>query len=319
LPKIYQADKIALADQQISAADLEKARTDVIFTTHKLYYGLVIARKQKEAAYAAVTAGEQTLREAKEGVAAGSLLEVAAIGSSAALLQNRHTLLSAEIQISDLNSELSDLLGLPLNTEIEPVEPPTPEPGANTRDTHVQQAIENNPEIKAAREGVNKAQSGVMAAKLQYIPDISAFGTYGYQDGVPFLPHNLGILGLKMTWDIWDWGKKRYTIAQRKEQLTQADENLNSVKKRIEVQVDKAYRKLEQTKRLIEVARESLAMQKENLRLKSDAFKTGTVTESQYSIAIASVKRAEAEELQALLGYYLTIADLKRILGYVSP
>ena len=35
LPKIYQADKIALADQQIAAADLDKARTDVIFATHQ--------------------------------------------------------------------------------------------------------------------------------------------------------------------------------------------------------------------------------------------------------------------------------------------
>ena len=124
LPKIYQADKIALADQQIAAADLDKARTDVIFATHRLFYGLVIARKQKEAASAAVTAGEQALREAKDSVTAGNQLEVAAIGSKAVLLQNKHSLLSAEIQIADLNSELNDLLGLPLDTDIDPVDPP---------------------------------------------------------------------------------------------------------------------------------------------------------------------------------------------------
>jgi outer membrane protein TolC len=320
LPKIYQANKIAHADQKIAAAELDKARDDVVFATHRLYYGLVIARKQKDAASAAVAAGEQALREAKDAVAAGNVLEVAAIGSNAVLLQNKHSLLSAEIQIADLNSEFSDLLGLPLDTEIDPVDPPPPEPPANTRETYVQEALEKNPEIKAARESLEKARSGVKAAQLDYVPDITAFGRHIYQDGVPFLTNNIGIFGVKMTWDIFDWGKRRSVAAQRREQLTQANENLHRVKKRIEVEVDKAYRKLEQTKRLIDVARESLALQRENLRLKKDGIRSGTATEAQYATAVASMKKAEYEELQALLGYYLAVADLRRIIAsHPSP
>lgn len=184
----------------------------------------------------------------------------------------------------------------------------------------MQEALERNPEIKAAREGVNKAQSGVEAAKLEYIPDISLFGRHTYQDGVPFLTHNIGMFGVRMTWDIFEWGKRGHVLAQRREQLTQANQNLDRLKKRIEVEVDKAYRKLEQTNRLIDVSRESLALQKENLRLKSNGIRSGTVTEAQYATAVASVKRAEYDELQALLGYYLAIADLKRIVAsYPSP
>ncbi|HME41931.1 MAG TPA: efflux RND transporter permease subunit, partial [Syntrophorhabdales bacterium] len=315
LPKTRQADKIALAEQQIAAADLDKARNDVIFATHKLFYSLVIARKQKDAASAAVAAGEQALREAKDAVAAGNMLEVTAIGSNAVLLQNKHSLISAEIQIADLNSELNDLLGLPLDTDIDPVDPPPPEPTSNTRETYVQEALGKNPEIKAAQESVNKAQSGVKAAQLEYVPDITAFGRYSHQDGVPFLTNNIGVVGLKMTWDIFDWGKRGHVLAQRKEQLAQANENLHRVEKRIEVEVDKAYRKLEQTRRLIDVARESLALHKENLRLKSDGIKSGTATQAQYATAVASVKKAESEELQALLGHYLAVADLKRIVA----
>jgi len=315
LPKIYQADKIALADQQIAAAELDKARTDVIFATHQLFYGLVIARKQKEAASAAVTAGEQALREAKDSVTAGNMLEVAAIGSNAVLLQNKHFLLSAEIQVADLNSELNDLLGLPLDTDIDPVEPPPPEPAVNARETYVQEALEKNPEIQAARESVSKAQHGVKAAQLDYIPDITAFGRHSYQHGVPFLTNNIDIFGVKMTWNMFDWGKRRSVVAQRKEQFAEANENLHLVEKQIEVEVDKAYRKLEQTKNLIDVARESLVLQKENLRLKSDGRKSGTTTEAQYAAAVASVKKTESEELQALLGYYLAVANLKRIIG----
>ena len=320
LLKTYQADKMALADQQISVADLGKAKTDVIFATHRLFYSLVITRKQKDAASAAVAAGEQALREAKDSVAAGNVLEVAAIGRSEVLLQNRYSLLSAEVQIGDLNSELNDLLGLPLDTDIDPVDPRPPEPTANPRETYVQEAREKNPEIKAAQEAVKKAESGVKAAYIDYIPDISLSSRYGYQNGVPFLTSNIGTFGVKMTWNIFDWGKRQAVVAQRMEQLTQANENLRRVEKRIEVEVDKAYRKLEQTKNLIGVTRESMTLQNENLRLKSNGRKAGTATEAQYAAAVAAVKNAEYEELQALLGYSLAVADLKRIIAsYLSP
>jgi outer membrane protein TolC len=320
LLKTHQADKMALADQQIAAAELYKTKTDVVYYTHKLFYSLVIARKQRDAASAAVTAGEESLREAKDSVARGTQLEVAAIGSSAVLLQNRYSLLSAEIQIGDLNSELNDLLGLPLDTKIDPLDPPPPETSARSRESSVHEALEKNPEVKAAQEAVKKAESGVKAAYIDYIPDIYMSGHYSYQHGAPFLTHDVAVFGLKMTWEIFDWGKRWAVVAQRNWQLTQAKEDLHRVKRKIEVEVDKAYRKLEQTKTLIDVARESLALQNENLRLKSDGRKAGTATEAQYATAIASVKNAEYEELRALLGYSLAVADLKRIIAsYASP
>jgi outer membrane protein TolC len=281
---------------------------------------LVIARKQREAASAAVAAGEEALREAKQGVASGDVLEVAAIGSSAVLLQNRYSLLSAEVQIGDLNSELNDLLALPLDTGIIPLDPPPRYTTAGSRESFVHEALQKNPEIMAARETVKKAESGVKAAHLDYIPDITLSGHYTYQDGVPFLDQNIGTIGVTMTWDILDWGKRRSVVAQRRERLTQANENLRRVESRIEVEVDKAYRKLEQTKTLIGVTRESLALQKENLRLETNARRAGTATEAQYLTAIAAVKKAEYEGAQALLGYNLAIADLDRIIGsYPGP
>jgi multidrug efflux pump subunit AcrB len=315
LLKIHQADKIAIADQQIASADFGKAKTDVIFATYSLFYGLLIARKQRDAASAAVEAGEEALREAKQSVTAGTAHEVAAIGSSAALLQNRHVLLSAETRISDFTSELNDLLGLPLDTDIDPLDPPPPETTSRSRESFLQEAREKNPEIEAAQEAVKKAGSGLKAAYIDYVPDTSLFGRYSYQDGAPFLTDDVGAFGVKMTWNIFDWGKRQDVVAQRKEQLTQAKEDLRRVERRIEVEVDKAYRKLEETNNLIAVTRESLALQRENLRLKSKGVEARTATQVQYAAAVAAVKKAEYEELQALLGYSLALADLERIVG----
>jgi len=104
-------------------------------------------------------------------------------------------------------------------------------------------------------------------------------------------------------------------VAQRKAQLTQAKENLLRLGKRVEVEVDKAYRKLDQTRMTVNVVREELALQRENLRLSANRVKAGLVTEAHYAGLIASVKKSEWSELQARLGYELALAELDRVVG----
>jgi outer membrane protein TolC len=66
---------------------------------------------------------------------------------------------------------------------------------------------------------------------------------------------------------------------------------------------------------MMDVAREVLALQQEKLRLVSDQLKAATAKLSKYNEAVAAVKKAESDELQARLGYALAIAELNRIVG----
>ena len=116
-----------------------------------------------------------------------------------------------------------------------------------------------------------------------------------------------------MSWNIWDWGKRGGVVGQRKAQLTQAEDNLKRSKDRITVETDKAYRKLERTKSMVDVAREALALRRERQRLSANQLKAATISYAKYAEAIAAVKKAEAEELQALLGYELARAELNRL------
>jgi len=86
--------------------------------------------------------------------------------------------------------ELNDLLGLPLDTNW--ISSPRRIANFETlpKAEYVKEAWEENPEIRAAEEAVEKARAGVAAAKTAYIPDITAFARHSYQDGVPFLVHN---------------------------------------------------------------------------------------------------------------------------------
>jgi outer membrane protein TolC len=315
LLKIHEAVGIARSDQRVAEADVKKGENDVIYVVHQLYYGLLTASKQKDAAEAGLKAAEESLREAEKGVRSRTLLEVSLNEARTAVLQNKQSLLSANIQIADLNSELNHLLGLPLDTQLELADPGPSGAPVDSRDYYLQAALSGNPEIESAKASVVKAQSGVRAARDEYIPDVTLFAANTYQEGASFLIHNVGTFGLFMSWDIWDWGKRSDVIGERCAQLSQAQENVHRINDEVTVELDKAYRKLENTKSMMDVAREALALQQERLRLVSDQIKTSTAGYAKYNEAVAAVKKAESDELQARLGYELAIAELNRIAG----
>jgi multidrug efflux pump subunit AcrB/outer membrane protein TolC len=319
LLKIHEATGIARSDQKVSKADVKKGENDVTFAVHQLYYGLLVAQKQKEAAEAGLAAARESLRDAENAVLAKNLLEVAITEGRTALLQNKQSLLAAKIRIADLNSELNYLLGLPLETELELSDPGTSTGPVQSRGYYLQAALSGNPEIEAAKATVEKAKGGVRAARDEYIPDLTLFAANTYQEGASFLKHNVGTFGLMMTWDIWDWGKRGAVVGERRAQLSQAGENLQRLNDQVTVELDKAYRKLEDTKSMMDVAREALALQKERLRMASDQLKAATISFAKYSLVVAAAKKAESDELQARLGYDLAMAELNRIAGTFRP
>ena len=315
LLKIHEATVIARSDQKVAEADVKKGENDVIYVVHQLYYGLLTASKQKDAAEAGLKAAEESLREAEKAVRARNLLEVGLNEARTAVLQNKQSLIAANIQISDLNAELNQLLGLPLDTQLELSDPGPSEGSVESRDYYLQTALSGNPEIESAKATVVKAQGGVRAARDEYIPDVTLFAANTYQEGASFLKNDVGTFGVMMSWDIWDWGKRSAVIGERCAQLSQAQENVHRINDEVTVGLDNAYRKLENTKSMMDVAREALALQRERLRLVSDQIKTSTASYAKYNEAVAAVKKAESDELQARLGYELAVAELDRIAG----
>src|SRR5262249_32273950 len=155
-----QANRITAAETAASRDDLKKAENQVAVQVHQLYFGILVARLQKRAADQETAYEETRLRESEDDVRNGSALRGSTIESRAGLLQSQQSALTAELQLSDLTTELNDLLGLPLDTplELSPVQSGLEE---RPRDEYLKVAYLENPEIKAAAETVEKAKAAL--------------------------------------------------------------------------------------------------------------------------------------------------------------
>ncbi|MEW6429523.1 MAG: efflux RND transporter permease subunit [Thermodesulfobacteriota bacterium] len=316
--KIHEANRIARADRGIAAAELAKSENETVYAVHQLYYTLLIARKEKDVAEASLTAAEENLRDSEKAVKSGNSLDVTATAARANLLQSRQALLVADNSISDVTAELNDVLGLPADTVLEVTEQGLPEVTEPEKKAVHEQARDKNGALLAARETLEKLRHVVQAAKDEHIPDVTLFAKHGYQAGAPFLDDNVGIVGIELSWNIFDWGKRKGEIGQKKAQQLQAQENLARIDKRIGIEIDKVFRKLENSKKMLDVSREVLSLRRENARLDENRFKAGTVNAARYAETIADLKKAEMEDLKVSLQYRLTLTELDQISGALA-
>jgi len=315
LIRIHEANRIAAAEVAISRADLKKAENQVAIDVHRLYFAILTAELQKRAAEEQTAYARQELKENTDGVRNGSLLRVSGIQGEVDVLQGQQAALTADLQVGDLNTELDDLLGLPLDTklDLQPIEAIGPD--RRPLEEYVHAAWANNPEIASAEESINKARAAVKSAKSAFIPDITAYASDTWQNGVPFLVTNFGMVGVQLDYDVFDFGKRRAAVREHEAQLAEAEENLQRLKDNISAQVERDYNALERTKNLVAVADQVVALRRENERLSHNQVTEGVVTVANTLEAASATYKSQVDQLQANLNYMLAWAELKQTIG----
>ncbi|MBI4891324.1 MAG: efflux RND transporter permease subunit [Acidobacteria bacterium] len=315
LVKIRAGTRAAEQDVNISVAESRRAENEIVLKVREAFLSALVLDMRIAAARLRAGAAEEAAREASDAVESGSALRVKALEGEARLLEQKNAILSATIQLADLRADLLDLIGLAPETEVEFVTPEGPLPAAGPLAELEQEAQASSPEIRAAAAAVEKARRGLAAARAEYIPDVGLFGMHTFQSGVPFLPTNHFVVGARMTFDLFEFGKRKAQVSERQAQVEQAEENLRRLKARVRIEVDKARRKVERLEDLVLVANRAAEVRREARRIAADHAEVGTSTGLSLKQAEAAVAEAEAGLLEAQIGLRLAHAELERTLG----
>jgi multidrug efflux pump subunit AcrB/outer membrane protein TolC len=312
--KIHAGVEVARADAGVAQDDAQRAEDEVALKMKQLYYGLLTAERKKQAAELRIEAGEEQLSEARNGVEAGAVLQLKVLEGEAQIAEARHGLGSLEDAISDMKVEFNNMTDLPLASEVELV-PPEPETSDDTAGDLETEALSHNPEVAAAKETLRKARAGLSAAHAAYIPEIGAFAQYVHQDGVPLLTENNGLVGLKMDWTLFEFGKRSGQVHERQAQVAEAEENLRQVQNRVRVDIEKEVRKVRRAETGLEAARKSVAARAEMRRITANQVEASTANPSALKEAEGQLAEAEAGLFQAEMERSTARAELERTMG----
>jgi outer membrane protein TolC len=314
--RVKPSNDIARADLNASRANSQETENEVALKVHELYYRVLIAQLHRNATEARIKAAQELQSERVQEVKYGSTLDENLVESRAQSLQAKQELLTTELQLSDLALQLDDLIGLPLTTELALDASVPAVQDTCEREECIKTALKAHPEIIAAREEVRKAAAGAQLSKADYVPDVSAFARYSYQDNVPFLARNFGSFGVEFEYDIFDGGRRRAAVRESNAVLAQAKENLERISDEVQVRVQVAYNKLHRTQEMVSVSEELLALRTESSRVTAQQLQQGEALSSQAESAVAQELDAQTQLLQSQLDYVQARDELSQAMGF---
>jgi outer membrane protein TolC len=316
LLKVRAANDIASAEVRATVGQARQVENSIALSVHQIYYRILIADMRRSALQATIRASDDLQSERVQQVKYGSALDADLIESRAQWLQAKQELLSTDLQLSDLHMQFNDVIGLPLATTVRldaNVAAAVEESCA--RDECVRLALDSHPEIAAARAEVERAASAIRLARFEFVPDVDVFARYSVQHNVPFLASNFGTFGIRLSYDLFDGGKKRATVRERDAQLAQAKENLARTIEEVELRVQTAYNKLERTRQMVAVSEELLAVRAEGRRMTMEQVAHGSALRSRSLASMAQELDAKAVLLQSTLDYVQAAAEMDEAVG----
>jgi outer membrane protein TolC len=314
--RIHQANVAAKQDLLVSKTLLDQTQDELALQVRQLYYNILINQQKLKASQEQMAAAEIKDEESRSDVARGNALEISALQSKATILQTQQEDLTLRLQGKDLQRQLADILGFPVETPLE-LDPGSAAVSVDipSRNDAIQIALDQNQDLKAARQTLVKARAGLAAARDAYIPDVTALSRYSYQSGVPFLVHNFGTFGFSLNYDLFDGGRREAKIREARIEVHSAEVAVDRLQSEIEVQVQGIYDRIDQLRQMVDVEEQIVKVRTEAARLSDRQFEQNAALNSARSQSHSDLSNATASLLETNCGLSLAEADLKRAIG----
>ncbi len=315
------AHRLAELDVKIALVEKERIRQELIFHVKDAYYQLLKAKRREEEAQKAVERLEAHLREAQGFFEQDLIAKNDLLQSEVALAQAKHALIMAKNAVKMAKSSLNILIQRPITANTEIIDNLSVNPKILSFDRCLSIALEERPEIKAAKLAILKAKEGVRLAKSSLYPWIDIQAVY-HREGDSILPtenpygeSENAWLGIVMNWKIWEWGKRFDEISSAKAQMLAQEAALREIKDHITLEVRYAYLKLSEAYDRVMVTKKTIEMAEENYRLSEARYKEQLASSSEVLDAQNMLTKARVDYVNALADWCLAEAYLAYTMG----
>jgi outer membrane protein TolC len=179
-----------------------------------------------------------------------------------------------------------------------------------------QKALQQRPEVRQANLRQIQAEQDLRAKKGEYIPDLSAeVNSLSFLNYGSFFPAHSTSVGLSVSWEPFDWGRKRHETAEKAHTVEQArNSNLDAVNS-VLIDVNEKYRQLRQSRTQLRVARLSQETALESMRVTRNKFAVESVLLKDVLQVQVSLEQSNSDYQQALTSFWNARADFERALG----
>jgi len=299
-----------------SREDERKKRLETIDQVRRAYYDVVDAQSQLDSLEASLPYYRESNRLAVEHKKTETILESDLMRSGVQLLKTENSIGEAADQLAGAAEKLNDLMGRDIHTQFRVLDVSNVDTSEETPEAIEGRALENRPDVKKAQLQVRQAEYDRRAKKAEYIPEVSL--AINYLTTTNFgntLPSNITAAGLQLTWEPWDWGRKRHEIAEKRLKEDEAKVAVDAAERSVLLEVRGAWRQLGNARRQLALSDASQRAVRQKLReVQEQVAREALLTKDLFS-AQSDLASADGQHRQALAAFWKARADLKKATG----
>jgi outer membrane protein TolC len=318
ISQLYQIH-LAVREQELSAdlagQSYKQNQQSVAASVKQAYYATLQTESALDAENALVKQYQETDRVALQYVSQESALKSESLDVKAKLAQAEYQIVTLRDTLNIQKEQLNDLLGRDLDTPFrtQPISPVS----LDEMDLKLarQTALQQRPEVKEAEINVSRAMYDRKFAKSQYIPGVGAEIRYFTPINTMILPQNILAAGVDMTWEPFDWGRRRDDVKQKDISLQQSQYQLAETRSQVLLDVDNTFRKLSESRALLAVAQAGRDAANERLREVNNQFKHSAVLLRDVLQQESAVANADQSYEDSLLSFWNAKAAFEKALG----
>lgn len=317
---IYTGGRIT-ATQRALAAGTDAARAELTVTDERLdlqlaqvYFGLELARNIERTRASILQQADLQLDRAVRFEKQGLIPKVERLNAQVSRDTAERELVRAQSDRKIAEARLQRLLH-----RDSPIEPATPlfviSGGLKPLPHWLTVAEGNNPTLAAFDARREQAKQGIIIAESRWKPRVFAFGSYSFIKHYETLIEPNWIAGIGINFTLFSREDRASQVNAAREALKQVESLEQEARNEIDTAVETSYRKVDQAREQFRLLESTLALARENLRLRQRGFDEGQATSLDVNDARDALARAETARALAAYEFVVALTQLLEASG----
>jgi outer membrane protein TolC len=301
--------------REIAQEKLRKQQQDITNEVKTAYYNLLQAERGLDATEEALKLFKELDRVSNQALLQQVVLRGDMLEAQAGVAKTELDMVVLRNTSSTLKEKLNELMGRDLSTDF--TVRGALEPQAYEMDLAAvrARATEQRPELREARLKKQQAEADYRSKKTEYIPDVSLIFTYLSPFNVDVVPKNITAAGFSLSWDVFDFGRKKHELLSKSHIIEQAGAAIDETAAQIQLDVGNRYRKMDEARQQLRVATLSRDVAQERVRVGLNRYEEKSVMLKDVLQLQTSLAETSYKYLESLFAYWTARAELEKAMG----
>ncbi|WP_294024430.1 TolC family protein [uncultured Megasphaera sp.] len=283
------------------------------------YYALLAYQELQGVYHEAVDNLQGHLDNVQAQYNVGTKAKVDVLSSDVSLANAKTTAITADNNVAVAESNLNNILGLPLETKLNLADHQLP---FDTYNISLQEAtdyaMKYRPEVLQAAIAVQEAERNIDIADAGNKPTVAITGGNDWADNTfPGIDANKRSwkVAAGVTYNFYDGGATKAKVNQAKQDLLVARETEQKTREAVQLEVKQAYLNIRSAAQKVEETQTVVDQARENYRIQNIRYQAGVGINLDVLDAQLSLNEAQVNHIQALYDYNVGIAKLEQVMG----